>query len=174
MLNHADAPKLAPLVAKQPANNFSHRLPPGIRSTPGRQAGGRPFSCRRDRRPRHRARSNNHGLHLPCASPRYLALAEAQLTEAQREYDRNKDGPDPDVVTLAEAQLKNAQAQIELAHQEQVYIDLIAPIGGTILSIDASIGESISTNAIVTLADLSQPLLEIYLDETVIRSLSAR
>jgi multidrug efflux pump subunit AcrA (membrane-fusion protein) len=33
------------------------------------------------------------------------------------------------------------------------------------LSIDASVGEAAGTGAIISLADLSQPLLEVYLDE---------
>jgi multidrug efflux pump subunit AcrA (membrane-fusion protein) len=39
-------------------------------------------------------------------------------------------------------------------------------MSGTILSIDANVGEQVGTGAIITLADLEQPVLEIYLDET--------
>lgn len=100
------------------------------------------------------------------ASPGEIALAEAQLASAQANYERIKDGPDPDEVAIAEAQLANAQAQLALAEEEQVYVDLVAPMGGTILSIDANVGEQISSGAIITLADLDQPVLEVYLDET--------
>jgi HlyD family secretion protein len=37
---------------------------------------------------------------------------------------------------------------------------------GTILSVDANVGESVGTTAFITLADLNQPTLEVYLDET--------
>jgi multidrug efflux pump subunit AcrA (membrane-fusion protein) len=37
---------------------------------------------------------------------------------------------------------------------------------GTILAINASVGEELESGAIVTMADLTQPLLQVYLDET--------
>jgi multidrug efflux pump subunit AcrA (membrane-fusion protein) len=36
---------------------------------------------------------------------------------------------------------------------------------GTIMSIDASVGETVGTNPIIVMADLQQPVLEVYLDE---------
>ncbi|MBC8508779.1 MAG: efflux RND transporter periplasmic adaptor subunit [Anaerolineales bacterium] len=95
-----------------------------------------------------------------------LALANAQLADAQRAYERIKDGPDADEITLVEAQLENAQLQLVLDQQKQAYLELLAPLDGTVLDISADVGEALSTNAFVTLADLSQPLLEVYLDET--------
>lgn len=100
------------------------------------------------------------------ATPGEIALAEAQLASAEANFERIKDGPDPDEIAIAEAQLVNAKAQLALAEQEQVYVDLMAPVDGTILSIDASVGEQISTGAIIILADLKRPILEIFLDET--------
>ena len=100
------------------------------------------------------------------ATPGEIALAEAQLASAQANWKKIKDGPDSEEIAIAEAQLVNAQAQLALAEDEQVYIDLIAPMNGTILSIDANVGEQVGTGAIITLADLEQPVLEIYLDET--------
>jgi RND family efflux transporter MFP subunit len=100
------------------------------------------------------------------ATPGEIALAEAQLASTQANFERIKDGPDPDEVAIAQAQLTNAQAQLALAEEEQVYIDLIAPMDGTVLSIDANVGEQVNTGAIITLADLEQPMLEVYLDET--------
>ncbi|MBL7163785.1 MAG: efflux RND transporter periplasmic adaptor subunit [Anaerolineales bacterium] len=95
-----------------------------------------------------------------------LALANAQIADAQRAYERIKNGPDPDEITLAEAQLENAQLQLVLDQQMRAYLDLHAPIDGTVLEITADVGEALGTNAFITLADLSQPLLEVYLDET--------
>jgi HlyD family secretion protein len=94
-----------------------------------------------------------------------LALAKAKLIEAEREYARIKSGPDPDDVALAEAELANAEAQLDLAMQEEVILELLAPISGKVISIDVSVGEEVGTGSIIILADLSQPLLEIYLDE---------
>jgi len=100
------------------------------------------------------------------STPGEIALAEAQLTAAQVEWERIQDGPDPEEIYQAETKLANAEAKLTVAQEEQVFIDLVAPIDGSILSISASVGESVGANAIVTLADLSQPLLDVYLDET--------
>jgi multidrug resistance efflux pump len=44
-----------------------------------------------------------------------LALAQAQLVDAQGTYQTLKEGPDPDAIALAEAHLANAQARLTLA-----------------------------------------------------------
>jgi len=95
-----------------------------------------------------------------------IALAEANLAAAQAKYETLKNGADPEEIAQAEAELASAKAELAVAREDQAVIDLLAPQDGTILSIDASAGESISAGALMTLADLSQPLLEIYLDET--------
>lgn len=99
-------------------------------------------------------------------TPGEIALAEAQLARAKAEYAVLENGPDPAEVALAEANLANAQAKLAVAEEDQAVVDLAAPFDGTIMSIDASVGESVGTGAIITMADLSQPLLEVYLDET--------
>jgi HlyD family secretion protein len=43
---------------------------------------------------------------------------------------------------------------------------IIAPIAGTIMEVNASVGETVGTDTMIVLADLSQPRLEIYLDES--------
>jgi HlyD family secretion protein len=95
-----------------------------------------------------------------------LALAEAELAAAQKTYATLKDGPDPAEIALAEATLANAKAELAVAQEDQAVIELRAPLAGTILSIDATVGETIGTDEIITLADLNRPILEIYLDET--------
>ena len=95
-----------------------------------------------------------------------LQVAEANLAKARKDYDKYKDGPAADELSTAQATLDNAKANLALAQSEQPVRDLTAPMDGTILSIDANVGESVSTAAILTLADLDQPTLEVYLDET--------
>jgi len=98
-------------------------------------------------------------------TPGEIALAEANLALAEANYDILKNGVDPAEVALAEANLVNAQAKLELAREDQAVIDLLAPIVGTIMSISASVGEAVGTNAIIVMADLQTPMLEVYLDE---------
>ena len=94
-----------------------------------------------------------------------LAVAEAKLGEAQAELDRLKDGPDPDEIVLAEAQLAKAEAKFAMLQAEQLVLDLVAPMDGTVLSIRAEVGDRINNQTILTLADLSHPSVEVYLDE---------
>ncbi|MFC1997401.1 efflux RND transporter periplasmic adaptor subunit [Chloroflexota bacterium] len=99
------------------------------------------------------------------ATPGEIALAEAELAVAQAEWEILQNGADPDEIALAEAELGSAQANLSLALEEQAVIELLAPMDGTIMSIDVSVGEKIGTAAVVTIADLSLPVLEVYLDE---------
>ncbi len=99
-------------------------------------------------------------------TPGEIALANAQLTIATAQYEILKNGADPAEIELAEANLTNAKAKLAVALENQAVIDLIAPLNGTIMSIDASPGEAVGTSSIISLADLSHPLLNVYLDET--------
>ena len=99
------------------------------------------------------------------ATPGEISLAEANLALAETRYETLKAGVDPTEVALAEANLANAQAKLALAREDQAVVDLLAPLDGTIMSISASVGEAVGTNAIIVMADLKQPVLEVYLDE---------
>ena len=99
------------------------------------------------------------------ATPGEIALAEANLALAEARYETLKAGVDPAEVALAEANLANAQAKLALAREDQAVVDLLAPLAGTIMSISANVGEAVGTNAIIVMADLKQPVLEVYLDE---------
>ena len=94
------------------------------------------------------------------------ALAEANLAVAKAKYETLKDGPDPAEIEKAEAELASAKAKLAVAQEDQAVIELTASQDGTILSIDSTVGAEIEAGPVIALADLSQPLLEIYLDET--------
>jgi HlyD family secretion protein len=100
------------------------------------------------------------------ATPGEIALAEANLAAAQAKYATLKNGPDPAEVSRAEAELASAKAKLAVAEQNQPVIELTAPMEGTILTINSSVGEEVEAGAFLTMADLTQPLLQVYLDET--------
>jgi HlyD family secretion protein len=95
-----------------------------------------------------------------------LEVAEANLAKARQEYDKYKEGPAADELILAQAQLDNAKSKLALADETQAIIDLTAPISGTVMTVGANLGEAVGSGALITLANLSQPVLEVYLDET--------
>jgi multidrug resistance efflux pump len=94
-----------------------------------------------------------------------VETAEANLEKARADYEKLIAGPNPDDIALAEAQLASAEAKLAQAQGAQVYIDLLASMDGTVLDILANVGENVNTTPIISLADLSQPVLEVYLDE---------
>jgi RND family efflux transporter MFP subunit len=95
-----------------------------------------------------------------------LEVAQTNLAKAQSEYEKYSDGPAENDLAEAEAELENAKADLELALEEQAVIDLVSPMDGTILEVNAVVGQTVGTEDIITLADLSQPTLEVYVDET--------
>jgi HlyD family secretion protein len=97
-----------------------------------------------------------------------LSVAEANLAKARQDYDKYKDGAAKDDLALAQSQLDSAKANLAQAQQVKAIDELRAPSDGTILSIAATVGQPVGSNAssMITLADLKQPLLQVYLDET--------
>ena len=96
----------------------------------------------------------------------HVTLAQVELQVAQDNVVTWQNYPDELDVAIAEAELTSAQAKLVDAQETQSVIELVAPIGGTVLSVNATVGEDVGTNAIITIADLSQPTLQVYLDET--------
>ncbi len=94
-----------------------------------------------------------------------VALAGAQLAEAQVAYDLVKDGPDPTEIRMAELRVDKAKADLSVALGNLEESVIVAPFAGTIMEVGADVGDIVS-GAFVTLADLSLPHLEVFLDET--------
>ena len=88
-----------------------------------------------------------------------LALAQAQLDDAIREYERTKDGPDPDDVAAAEARVAAARATLEQAW-------IAAPFAGTITAVNVQSGDQVGPGTVAfQLADLSQMLVDVDISE---------
>lgn len=94
-----------------------------------------------------------------------VAVAEALVAEIERAYEQVKNGPDPDEVAMAELQLASVEAELAVSQRNLEESIIVAPMDGTILAVTADVGQSVS-GSFITLADLSQLYLEIYLDET--------
>ena len=94
-----------------------------------------------------------------------LALAKAELEKAERAYSQVQSGPDPDQLTSAELQVANAEAELALSRRNLERSVIVAPNAGTIMEVSGGIGDTVSS-PFLTLADLSRPELEVFLDET--------
>jgi HlyD family secretion protein len=102
-----------------------------------------------------------------------LEIAKANLSKAQKNYETYKDGPDKKDLHEAEGELENAQANLKIAQEEKSILELLSKIDGTVLSVDVVVGATINGgDTIITIADLSQPTLEVYVDETDLDSVA--
>ena len=97
-----------------------------------------------------------------------IQLMQSQITEYQAQIADliDSSGSDSLDLSIAQVKLENAQAQLEVVEQESISSTITAPFDGTILSISAKVGDNVGTNEFITLANLSQPYLEVLVDET--------
>jgi multidrug efflux pump subunit AcrA (membrane-fusion protein) len=95
-----------------------------------------------------------------------LQVAQANLEKSRQEYEKYKDGPAADELALAQATLANAEDKLALAKQDASVLELVAPMDGTVMDITADVGASLGTDKLISLADLKQTILEVYLDES--------
>lgn len=114
------------------------------------------------------------------------ASAQTSLLNAQQALAVAQAGPSEDEMTTAETAVRQAELSLQQAmlNQEANKIslaqaalnvqtaeeavtatELIAPIAGTVMAVNGSVGESVGSG-LISLADLSQPVLELFLDES--------
>jgi HlyD family secretion protein len=93
-----------------------------------------------------------------------LALKKAQLDDAQYTYDRLKDGPNVDDITVAQARVDAAQATVDS-------MSIIAPFDGNILYVESQPGDLVSSGMdALNVADLDHLYVETQVDESDIAS----
>jgi multidrug efflux pump subunit AcrA (membrane-fusion protein) len=93
--------------------------------------------------------------------PDDIALLEAQIANAEREYNRLQNGPDPDDIALAEARLANAEAQQAAAQAALDDLELLAPFDGVVGEVFSHVGEWIAPGQpALLLADLAHLIVE--------------
>lgn len=106
-----------------------------------------------------------------------VAMAEARVAEAQQEYEKWKDGPDPDQLALVRASITNAEALLELARvqaESQLRsIDILlensvvrAPVDAVVLTHSVEVGEVIAPGVpVMTLGNVDRMTITVYLAE---------
>lgn len=104
------------------------------------------------------------GSDIDAANAR-LAVAQAQLEDAQREWDRLKDGPDPDDVRAAQARVDAALASVQMAQVR-------TPFNGTVTVAQPIPGDQVSPGMTAfRVDDLSRLLVDVQLTEVDINSI---
>lgn len=95
-----------------------------------------------------------------------LALKQAKYEDAQREYDRLKDGPDSADVAAAQARVEAAQATLNMAH-------IMAPFSGVVTQAEPLSGDQVSAGTMAfRVDDLSRFLVDVQISEVDINSVS--
>jgi HlyD family secretion protein len=88
-----------------------------------------------------------------------VAIAEAQLEDAQREWERLKDGPDAADIQAAQARVAAAKATLGLSM-------IKAPFPGAVTSVEIKPGDQVSPGMVaVGIADLSRMLVDVEVSE---------
>lgn len=88
-----------------------------------------------------------------------LALAQAEYEEALREWERLKDGPDPDDVKVAQVRIDSIEATIDSAN-------LRAPFNSTITDILSKEGDQVNPGTVsFRIDDLSRLLVDVEISE---------
>ena len=86
-------------------------------------------------------------------------LAQAQLEDAKREYERWANGPDPDEIASLEARIVAAEATISLSRLE-------TPFAGTVTQLNIKPGDQVSPGTIaIRIDDLSNLLVDLQISE---------
>ncbi len=88
-----------------------------------------------------------------------LAQAEAAVADAQRAWDRVKDGPNPDDIATAQARVASAQANVNMA-------SIAAPFAGTVTMVNIIAGDQASPGMpAIGLADLTTYFVDVQVSE---------
>ena len=99
-----------------------------------------------------------------------LANAQSQLLSAEQALASALAGPTDQQIAAAQTAVAQAQLNLEQTQLNQdthlAGTTLIAPMAGTVMSINGYLGAPVGTAPFITLANLTQPTVEIYLDET--------
>lgn len=72
-----------------------------------------------------------------------VEVAKAQLDDAQIEFDRLKDGADPEKLAIAQARLDNAQAQVAAAQYAVDNYEIKSPFTGVVADVNIAIGQQV-------------------------------
>jgi hypothetical protein len=96
------------------------------------------------------------------APEQQIAAAETAVAKAQLALQQALLNQESHALSLRQAELNLTAAEAALAGTAPN----VAPISGTVLAVNKNVGEQVGSSALITLADLSQPMLEIFLDET--------
>jgi len=98
--------------------------------------------------------------------------AEHSLTQAQLSLEADQLTLEQRDTAQAELSLTQAWLNLEAAQRNLEQTTLVAPMDGTVMAVEAQVGESVSATPIITLADLEEPQVLFWVEETDLASVA--
>jgi RND family efflux transporter MFP subunit len=101
-----------------------------------------------------------------------VAAAEAQVTQAQAAVDALLAGASTQDLEMAQLNVDQARLNLESAQRALEETKLVAPFAGTVVAVEVQAGESVGSDAFITLADMQNPQIEFWVEESDLSSVS--
>ena len=108
-----------------------------------------------------------------------LAAAKAKVAQAEEALEDLQSAPTEDDIAAAELQLEQAklsltqaEAALKAAQEELEQTTLVAPISGTVMAVNAKVGDKVASTAIITLADMASPQVRFWVEEADLNSVA--
>ncbi|MFC2015472.1 efflux RND transporter periplasmic adaptor subunit [Chloroflexota bacterium] len=98
--------------------------------------------------------------------PDELAAAEALVAQSQAELDALLAGTSAKDLETAELNVAQARLSLVSAERDLEATVLIAPVSGTVTAVEAQASESVGSEPIVNLADLEEPMVQFWVEES--------
>jgi HlyD family secretion protein len=90
-----------------------------------------------------------------------LQAAKAEVANAKAAFDRVKNGPDPETISLAEARVSNAQSQLMASQSALDEMEIKAPFDGTVGKLNVHTGDWVTPGQLVlAMVDLKHVRVE--------------
>ena len=88
-----------------------------------------------------------------------ISVGQSKLDDAQREWDRLKNGPDPSDLAAAQAKVDSIQATLGMPQ-------ILAPINGTVTDVSAMVGDQVNAGTVsFRIDDLSRLMVDVPVAE---------
>jgi HlyD family secretion protein len=92
--------------------------------------------------------------------------AQNRVLQAQEDLASLESGPDERTVLQAQLKVDRAELALEEAQDELEAAELRAPFDGTVVDVSAIAGQRVGSGGIVTLADLEEPLVQFWVEQS--------
>lgn len=101
-----------------------------------------------------------------------LAVAKAKVAQAQAALDELLAGASPEELELAQLNVENARRKLASVQADLEGTVIKAPFAGVVTAVDAEVGETVGTSAIITLASMENPLVRFWVEESDLGSVA--